>query len=183
MKTRRSFFKKSVAGILGGLFFPSANGWAANQGRADQPVVKQPEEFETFFVRENTPITFAITRGVDRVSSISMCIEELIPGSVIPIHKHLEADEYFHITAGTGILTIEEREIPYKPGTSVFIPRNTWHGFKNTGGEKTIFTFGFTPSGFEEYFKKIGTPAGQKFVPRSREERDRIAAEFGMVFK
>lgn len=182
MKNRRTFLKGS-ASLIGASFLPETELSSVGEPSGSVPVVRNIEQGDTYYVRENTPITFTISKKSDNISSLSMCLEELIPGSAIPVHKHLNEDEYFYVIAGTGIVIIDEKEFPFKPGTSVLVPKNTWHGFKNTGNEKIVFTFGYSPAGFEEFFREVGTPKGQEFKPKPKEEFDRIAKKYGMVFK
>ena len=151
--------------------------------RASGPMVKQPEECDTVLVRANTPITFHLSKMTDGVTSISLLSEELIPGSAIPEHKHLYEDEYFFFVSGTGQVMIDGKEFPFQPGTTAFIPRNTWHAIKNTGSEKAVFSFGYSPAGFEEFFRQIGTPRGQEFRQKPATEFAAIAKKFGMVFR
>jgi len=181
MKTRRTFLKNSALGVSS-VAFVSFNDLLA-KGSTDVVVVKQPEEYETFFVRENTPITFNISKNKDGVSSVSLLTEELVSGSVIPMHKHLQADEFFFFHQGTGNFIVEEKTFLFKAGTTAFVPKNTWHSLQNTSDEKVIFSFGFSPAGFEDFFREIGTPKGQEFKQKSEEERNAIAKKYGMVFK
>jgi len=178
MKTRRTFLKTSVIGVSGA-FVPFSN----LLGSVDTAIVKQPEEYETFLVRENTPITFNISKKTDGISSVSLLTEELVPGSVIPMHKHIHADEFFFFSQGTGIFILDDKTFSFKPGTTAFVPKNTWHSLKNTGDDNVIFNFGFSPAGFEEFFREIGTPKGQQFKEKSEKERTAIADKYGMVFK
>ena len=149
----------------------------------NEALVKQPEDCETFYVRPNTPITFNISKTKDNILSVSLLTEELIPGSSIPVHKHLHEDEFFFIISGTGIIKIDEKAFPFKPGTTAFVPKNTWHAFNNNGNEKVVFFFGYSPAGFEGFFREVGTPKGQEYKPRPKEEFDAIAKKYGMVFK
>jgi len=181
MKNRRSFLK--TLALACGIPFISANKVLAEEPEKSAPLVKQPEECDTFFVRENTPITFNLTKSTDGVSGVSLLTEELVPGSVIPMHMHLNEDEFFFFISGTGTVTIGESTSEFKPGTTAYIPRNTWHGFKNTGSEKAVFSFGYSPAGFEDFFREVGTPKGQPYKPKPKEELDRIAKKYGMVFK
>src|SRR5262245_18040464 len=127
MKNRRSFLKTSALGMSA---MPILSLTQSIFNATDKTgVVKQPEECETFFVRENTPMTFHISKSKDNISSVSLLTEELIPGSSIPVHKHLNEDEYFFIISGTGLINIDEKIVPFKAGTTAFVPKNTWHGF------------------------------------------------------
>ena len=147
------------------------------------PVVKQSAQCEIFFVRENTPITIHLSKKSDNVSTFSICTEELLPGGVIPAHKHINEDEYFYFISGTGIIIADEKESSFKPGTSAFVPKNTWHTIKNAGTDKVFFQFGYSPAGFEDFFRQIGTPEGQRFKQKPKEVIDAIAGKFGMVFR
>jgi mannose-6-phosphate isomerase-like protein (cupin superfamily) len=180
MKNRRDFLKTS-AFTLGVASLFSQKSFASSLDGTS--LVKQPEECETYFVRENTPITFHLSKSRDNISNVSLLSEELMPGSAIPVHKHLSEDEFFFFISGTGTGTLGDQTFTFKPGTSVFIPKNTWHSFQNTGKEKAFCTFSYSPAGFEDFFKEIGTLKGREFKAKSKEELDRIAKKYGMVFK
>ncbi len=182
MIKRRHFLKASALSALGSSFIviPSA----LKAGSSDpSPVVKQPEQCETFFVRENTPITFHLSKVSDNIQNVSVCTEVIQQGGSIPTHKHVYSDEYFYFISGTGTITANDVETPFKPGTSAFVPGNTWHSLKNTGVENVFLVFGYSPSGFEDFFRQIGTPKEQPFKQKPKEEFDAICQKFGMVFK
>ena len=182
MSNRRNFLKTSAISICGTPFLVNSKSFfdpPINHG----PLVKQPEDCEIFFVRENTPVTFHISKSADQISSVSLLSEELLPGALIPIHKHINEDEYFIFSQGTGVITIDEAMFEFKPGTTVFVPKNTWHTLRNTGDVNVIFSFGYSPAGFEDFFREIGTPKGQTFQQKPKEEFDVIAKKYGMVFK
>ena len=183
MKKRRDFIQLSV-GLLG-LPLVTFPGLASPVGLTGSsgPMIKQPGDCDTILVRENTPITFHLSKMTDGVTSISLLSEELIPGGAIPEHKHLYEDEYFFFVSGTGRVMIDDKEFPFQPGTTAFIPRNTWHAIKNTGSGNAFFSFGYSPAGFEEFFRQIGTPRGQEFRQKPKTEFDEIARKFGMVFR
>lgn len=182
MEDRRKFLKNSTLALGAAAFFSGNEVFASNLLNG-AGLVKQAEECETYLVRENTPITFHLSKTKDNISSMSLLSEELLPGSSIPVHKHLNEDEFFFFITGTGTAMIDDQTFPFKPGTSVFIPKNTWHAFKNTGNEKAFCTFSYTPSGFEGFFREIGTPKGQEFKAKPKDEFDRIAKKYGMVFR
>lgn len=70
MKNRRGFLKTSALSICEVAFVSSPKS-LFNSLASDVPIVKQPEECETFYVRENTPITFHISKTTDNISSVS----------------------------------------------------------------------------------------------------------------
>jgi len=162
-----------------GLFLPAnAAHTAFSSG-----IVRQPEEGETFFVRPNTPITICISKRSDSNPPISFCLEEIQPGDAIPEHKHLHEAEFFFFFSGSGKFIIDERAAEIKPGTCALVPENTFHAVKNTGTDILKFAFGFSPAGFEDFFKQIGTPAGLPFKAKTPAEMKQLAAQYGMVYK
>lgn len=181
MKNRRSFVKTSAAGIVGSLVSLPEFSFARNSNK--NGIVKNPNEGETYWVRENTPITFKVSKSVDGVDSISICTEEMIPGSAIPIHKHLYNDEIFFFHKGSGNFILDDKEFSVTEGSTAFVSRGVWHGLKNTGNEPMILTFSFSPAGFEDFFKGIGTPKGTPFKAKPQEEINLLAKKYGMVFK
>ena len=122
-------------------------------------------------------------RSNDSTDTISLCTEEIQPGGKIPVHKHLHEDEFFFFQKGVGIIDIDGVEFPIKPGTSGFVPRVTWHSIYNNGPDTLIFTFGYSPAGFEDFFRQIGTPKGMPLKAKTKEETLLIAEKYGMVFK
>jgi len=182
MKNRRNFLKTSAAGIMGMSLAAGHKSYGAAPVKT-APLVRQPEQADTYLIRDDTPITIVLSKTRDNLEGMSLCFEELLPSAAIPTHKHLHADEYFHFITGTGVVIIEDKETPFKPGTVAFIPRGMWHSIKNSGVSKAFFSFGFSPAGFEDYFKEAGTPQGQPFKPKSAQELAALAAKYGMVYK
>jgi mannose-6-phosphate isomerase-like protein (cupin superfamily) len=182
MKDRREFFQVTAGCFLGPLItsIPQLNS-TGNQNK--KGVVRQPEDGETYFVRENTPITIQVSKKTDHLDSTSLCTEEILPGGGIPVHKHLNEDEFFVFQKGNGIIDLDGEEFPVKSGTMGLVPRATWHSVKNNGSELLIFTFGYSPAGFEDFFRKIGTPKGTAFKAKTIEEIMLIAEKYGMVYK
>lgn len=174
--------QSSVSGLLGSMLgsFPELS-FAGTQNNGG--FVLQPDEGETYFVRENTPITIKISKKTHKVESISICTEEIPPQSSIPIHKHLNEDEMFYFHQGSGAFILDDREFSVSMGSTALVLKGTWHGFKNTGNEPVLFTFGYAPAGFEDFFRQIGTPKGTPFKAKPAEEFKAVAAKYGMVYK
>ncbi len=179
---RKKFVKTAGAGV----FLPLLFDWSAKKTEiqsADSVLVKNKNQTETWFVREQTPIRIFISRDTDSIHSISLCSERMLPGSSIPIHKHLNEDEYFYFLSGEGLFHAEGKEIAIRTGSVAFVPKNTWHGLKNSGSEELVFVFGYTPGGFEDFFRKIGSREGELFIARPKAEIINWAAHFGMVYQ
>jgi hypothetical protein len=63
------------------------------------------------------------------------------------------------------------------------VPKGTWHGLKNTGAENIEMHFGYTPAGFEGFFREVGTAIDQPFVAKTKDQRKAIAGKWGMIYK
>jgi mannose-6-phosphate isomerase-like protein (cupin superfamily) len=182
MKNRREFIQLSSMGFLSPMI-SSAVFADLRESENKKGVVCQPEEGETYFVRENTPITIQVSKTKDSVETISICTEEIQPGNKIPVHKHLNEEEFFIFLKGSGTIEIDGVEFPVKPGTTGLVPRATWHSINNNSSDTLIFTFGYSPAGFEDFFRKIGTPKSLTFKAKTSGEILLIAEKYGMVYK
>ncbi|MEJ2508135.1 MAG: cupin domain-containing protein [Gammaproteobacteria bacterium] len=57
------------------------------------------------------------------------------PATRTVLHRHARTEELYHITAGTGLMTLGERRFDVGPGDTVCIAPGTPHCIENTGGE------------------------------------------------
>lgn len=182
MKNRRTFFKTASTAVLSSLFvgLPKFS-FANNSNKAG--VVKNAGEGETHFIAETTPITIKVSKKADGIDSASICTGELVPGSSFAVHIHFNNDELFYFHKGSGIFILDGQERTVAEGSVVFVPRGIWHGLKNTGNDVMMFTFGFTPAGFEDYFRQAGTIKGTTFKPKTEEELQLLGKKYGIAFK
>jgi quercetin dioxygenase-like cupin family protein len=113
-----------------------------------------------------------------------MITQEVSPGTTIPIHLHEKEDELIFIQSGEGEATLGEQVVKLAAGSTLFVPRGTWHGGRNTGAGVLNWIAIYTPSGFEGYFREIGrrTPdeAPRSTTAEEREARDR---EYGIRYR
>lgn len=136
MKSRRKFLKTSVLGLVTVTIAPNLS--FVRQANV-KGIVKQPADGETYYVRENTPITIKISKKGDHVESMSLCTEEIPVSKGISTHKHLHEDEFFIFHKGVGIFAIGEEQFNVSPGSTGIVPKDTWHNFQNTGSEPAFF--------------------------------------------
>ena len=93
--------------------------------------------WRTLFSKGDTP-TDGITCGV----------AELNPGDWLELHRHAPPEVYC-VVAGQGIVAIDGKETPVKPGCAVFIPAMAEHGVRQTGTEVLRFFYGFPVDSFD----------------------------------
>ena len=59
------------------------------------------------------------------------------PGSHHEIHRHEHAEEVEYLIQGQGVARVGEDDVAMGVGDAVFVPRNDYHGFRNTSETET----------------------------------------------
>jgi len=59
-------------------------------------------------------------------------------GCTTLLHRHEVTEEIYHVTGGTGVMTLGAEKFPISPGDSILIPPATPHCVTNTGEETLI---------------------------------------------
>lgn len=55
------------------------------------------------------------------------------PGTETRLHRHHQTEEIYHVTAGTGLITLDDQTFSVTAGDSVCIPPGSPHCIRNTG--------------------------------------------------
>ena len=50
-------------------------------------------------------------------------------GAGVPIHRHLKMNEAFYVLEGSGVFILNDVRHSFEKGGTIFIPKNSWHGF------------------------------------------------------
>jgi mannose-6-phosphate isomerase-like protein (cupin superfamily) len=181
---RRKFLQIGIASFLA-TFFASLPKMIYAQSSSDnlKGIVVNEGEGEHILTRKGVPITVMLSKKMHGLDNTSFCVEDMIPGRKMRIHKHLNNDEIIFIHKGEGTLTLDEQSLKVKAGAVAFVPRGTWHGLDNTGQENLLMVFQYSPAGFEEYFIENGTPPGMPPKLRTDEEYSLTEKKYGMVYK
>jgi len=77
------------------------------------------------------------------------------PGFDTGAHYHTKIEETFYVLDGTLALRFGDRVIEGTPGTFLFIPIGTVHGFGNKGAAPGRLLLSASPSGHEKYFEEL----------------------------
>jgi quercetin dioxygenase-like cupin family protein len=112
----------------------------------------------------------------------AMGTQQVLTGIGIPIHRHFEMDEAFYVLEGGGTFTLGDSQHPIEKGSSIFIPRNNWHGFQNPGRELALLWMA-TPAGLEAFFREVATRPGVPPVQRTKDQLNAIARRYGTEFR
>jgi quercetin dioxygenase-like cupin family protein len=181
MTSRRQFLQKGSVGFLSSLILPLSV-FAKDNSDFDGLVVSE-DEGEAFQMRDGTAIVKIKIAKVQGSESISFLSESFKPGDALPVHKHLNEDELIFLHKGSGMFTLGDKHYEMKEGAVAIVPKGVWHGLQNTGSENIDMRFGYTPSGFEGFFREVGTSVGQPFIQKTKDERRAIARKWGMIYK
>ena len=181
MTSRRQFLQQGSLSLFSSLILPLSS--LANDTSDFTGLVINEDEGEAFQMRDGTAIVKIKIAKSQGAGSISFLSETFKPGDALPVHKHLNEDELIFLHKGTGLFTLADKQYQIKEGAVALVPKGVWHGLQNTGSENIEMRFGYTPSGFEGFFREVGTPVGQPFIQKTREERREIAKKWGMIYK
>ena len=86
-----------------------------------------------------------------------MSIAEFAPGGSHQLHRHSESAQISYLLSGQGEHLTVNGPVPLRAGDATFAPKNTWHGFRNTGTEKAVLLSMYSPAavlpeaGYETY--------------------------------
>jgi quercetin dioxygenase-like cupin family protein len=105
-----------------------------------------------------------------------MLTEDIPPGQAIPPHRHPHSDEIIFIHGGTGTASLAGRQATVTTGATIYMPRNTVVGLRNTGTEPLKIVAIFSKPGYEEYLRDISVPEGESPTPLTVDELDSIRA-------
>jgi hypothetical protein len=71
---------------------------------------------------------------------------------------------------------------PFEKGATVFISKNTWHGFENPEHELLVLWV-VTPAGLDGFFRETCTPPGTPTKHLAREQIREIAKRYDTEFR
>lgn len=66
----------------------------------------------------------------------------LHPGAGIGYHVQKE-DEIYYVLSGTGVMTLDDKEVPVSAGTAILTRPGSSHGLKNTGSEDLVILINY----------------------------------------
>jgi quercetin dioxygenase-like cupin family protein len=80
--------------------------------------------------------------------------QTLLPGSAMPVHRHLARDVVLWVHKGQGRAIVEGETMTVVPGALIHVPRQSWHELRNTGNGALQVVWLSAPSGLEEFFRE-----------------------------
>ncbi len=115
-------------------------------------------------------------------NGLAMGTQQILPGVGIPIHRHFQMDEAFYVIDGGGTFLLDDLPHPIEKGSSIFIPKNSWHGFQNPERELLLLWI-VAPPGLEAFFREVATRPGEAPVQRTKAQLNEIARKYATEFR
>jgi quercetin dioxygenase-like cupin family protein len=139
-----------------------------------------PNEGEHLILREGNIFIKAAPGGGSDCLAIGT--QQVLVGVGIPIHRHIKMDEVLYVLEGSGTFILNDARNPIEKGDSLFIPKNSWHGFENADRELLLLWI-VAPPGLEAFFREVATRPGVPPTPRTKEQLNEIARKYAMEFR
>ena len=179
-QTRRSFLFR-VGGL--GVSQMLLEGILKGQGAAQQGYVLGAGEGEHLLHFRDRGNIFIKVGSATGSESLAMGTQQVMAGTGIPIHRHFKMDEAFLVLEGSGTFILNDVRHPFERGGSIFIPRNSWHGFENPAHE-LLLLWVVSPAGLDGFFRDTCAPPGAAPKQLTREQIKEIALKkYGTEFR
>ena len=93
-------------------------------------------------------------------TDLSFWTTEIPPGSNIEVHRHDRTEEILFVHKGSGTLLLGEERMEVQEGSTIYVPRGTYHGLENESGDDIVIAFVATPPDLVNFIRGMGSPAG-----------------------
>jgi quercetin dioxygenase-like cupin family protein len=114
--------------------------------------------------------------------NVAIGTQQVMVGTGIPVHRHFQMDESFFILEGSGTFLLNDVRHPFEKGGTIFIPKNSWHGFLNPDHELLLLWM-VSPAGLDGFFRDTCSPPGMPPKQLTREQLKAIALKYGTEFR
>ncbi len=114
--------------------------------------------------------------------NVALGTQQLPKGSGIPVHRHRDKDEAFYVLQGSGTVTLNDVPHACEKGGTIFIPRNTWHGFSSPDQE-LVLLWTMAPAGLDGFFRETCSRPGEPRKQLTAEQINAIALRHGAEFR
>ena len=92
-------------------------------------------EVPAYVTKDGSTIRELMHPGVHDNRNQSLAEAIVAPGTRTVLHRHRASEELYHVTAGTGRMTLGEETFDVAPGDTIAIAPGTPHCIRNTGAE------------------------------------------------
>jgi quercetin dioxygenase-like cupin family protein len=114
--------------------------------------------------------------------NLALGTQQVTVGAGIPIHRHLQMDEAFYVLEGSGVFILNDVRRSFEKGATIFIPKDSWHGFANPDHELLLLWI-MSPAGLDGFFRDTCSPPGVPPKQLTREQIKEIAHKYATEFR
>lgn len=176
--------RRALLLMLGGLGFSRFASRPIVGARAAAPhgYVLGPDEGEHLIHFRDSGDIYIKASPATGWGDLAIGTQQVKVGTGIPIHRHFAMDEAFYVLDGEGGVALDDVRHPCAKGSTIFIPRMTWHGFDNPDRELSLLWM-VTPPGLDSFFRATCSPPGAPAKGLSREQIREVARKYGTEFR
>jgi len=120
--------------------------------------------------------------GATGSAGLAFGTQQVMAGSGVPVHRHFTMDEAFYILEGSGTFLLNDQPHPIQQGSTIFIPRNSWHGFQNPDRE-LLLLWVVAPAGLDGFFRETCNPPGVPPKQFTHAQINQIARKYETEFR
>jgi mannose-6-phosphate isomerase-like protein (cupin superfamily) len=91
-----------------------------------------------FRTKDGSEIRELMHPAVHAGSKQSLAEARITSGSTSALHRHHRSEEIYHVTAGEGLMTLDDEQFAIQPGDSILIAPGTAHCVRNTGKDDLV---------------------------------------------
>jgi quercetin dioxygenase-like cupin family protein len=169
---------------LGGLGISQVLAEGVSQAQAATPqgyVLGASEGEQLVHFRDHGQIFIKVGSATGS-NNLALGTQQVTVGAGIPIHRHLQMDEAFYVLEGSGAFILNDVRHSFEKGATVFIPKNSWHGFANPDHELLLLWI-MSPAGLDGFFRDTCSPPGVPPKQLTREQIKEIAHKYATEFR
>jgi quercetin dioxygenase-like cupin family protein len=124
--------------------------------RADTGVILRPADGERVPpFQDGRTMLLKIGPTLTSSQELFIAVEEMPPGTAIPLHRHERHEEALYLHRGQVTVTLGTRRVVAEAGTFVYIPAATWIGVENSGRETASVVGIFAEGAVEPCFRRL----------------------------
>lgn len=95
-------------------------------------------EIKPYATKDGSQILELMHPALHGNTNQSLAVATIEPGQATITHRHKTSEELYHVSRGTGIMTLDRDEFPVAAGDTICIPPGVFHKLKNNGQEPLI---------------------------------------------
>ena len=119
--------------------------------------------------------TYSILVSGEQTAGRYCLVDMLVPaGGGPPLHRH-DFEEMFTLLEGELEFTFRGASQIVRAGSTINVPANAPHAFKNVSGASAHMLCLCTPAGQEEFFLAVGFPVASRTAPPPRPSPEEMA--------